>query len=300
MLPGGGAIRRILPMGYRSVFRPRLFAGQTIVITGGGTGIGRCTALELTSLGARIALVGRRPERLEQVAAEIADDGGSASVHPCDIRDEEGVRNFVRDILERHGRIDGLVNNAGGQYYGRLRDMKTKGWEAVIRSNLTGGFIVSREVYLAWMEANGGAIVNIVADVDGGWPLVAHSGAARAGMINLTQSQAAEWAQSGVRANAVAPGAITTYGSEYTYSAEEYEVINHFDPAERIPLRRRGVEAEVSAAIVFLLSPAASYITGSVVRVDGGSVNARQLKIVPAHDNIPPFDGLHRPPPEGY
>ncbi|MGE3142372.1 MAG: SDR family NAD(P)-dependent oxidoreductase, partial [Hyphomonadaceae bacterium] len=110
-------------MGYQSVFRPGLFEGQTILITGGGTGIGRCTAFELSSLGARVALVGRRPERLEQVAREITEDGGVVSIHPCDIRDEDGVRGFVRDVLDQHGRIDGLVNNAGGQYAGRLRDM---------------------------------------------------------------------------------------------------------------------------------------------------------------------------------
>ncbi|MGE0829881.1 MAG: SDR family oxidoreductase, partial [Hyphomonadaceae bacterium] len=183
---------------------------------------------------------------------------------------------------------------------GRLRDMKTKGWEAVIRSNLTGGFVVSREVYVHWMEEHGGAIVNMAADVEGGWPNVAHSGAARAGMINLTQSQAAEWAQSGVRVNAVAPGAVITYGSEFTYSEDERKLMGSADPTARIPLGRRGVEAEVSAAIVFLLSPGASYITGSMIRIDGGTVNARLMTTVPAHNKSQPHNGLHRPPQEGY
>ncbi|MGE3143304.1 MAG: SDR family oxidoreductase, partial [Hyphomonadaceae bacterium] len=256
-------------MTYASVFRPDLFAGQTIIITGGGTGIGRCVAHELVALGAAVALVGRRAEKLQEVADEITEDGGTASFHACDIRDEARVAAVVAAILEKHGRIDGLVNNAGGQFVSRIRDMKLKGWEAVLRSNLTGGFIFSREVYVQWMEKHGGAIVNMTADVEGGWPFMAHSGAARAGMINFTQSAAAEWAHSGVRVNAVAPGAIKTSG-EFTYSEEEKKL--NSGAYMRVLIQLRGTEAEVSAAIVFLLSSVAAFITGSVLRNDGGSL----------------------------
>jgi citronellol/citronellal dehydrogenase len=265
-------------MPYDSVFRPGLFAGQTAIITGGGTGIGRCAAHELTALGASVALVGRRPEPLEATRREIEEDGGRATAHPCDVRDEDAVRGVIEAVLEQHGRIDGLVNNAGGQYMAPLRDMKTKGWEAVIRSNLTGG-----------------AIVNMAADVENGWPNVAHSGAARAGMINFTESAAAEWAHSGVRVNAVAPGAIKTSG-EFTYSEEEKKPFKNY--VRRIPLQRRGTEAEASAVIVFLLSPGASYITGSTIRIDGGTPNARQIERLMEHSRSKVYNGLHRSP--GY
>ena len=174
-------------MPYQSVFRDDLFAGQTVIVTGGGSGIGRCTAHELAALGAHVALVGRTAEKLEAVRAEILQDGGSASTHVCDIRDELAVGTTIDAVLQLRGRLDGLVNNAGGQYRTAMKTISTKGFEAVVRSNLTGGFIFMREAYLRWMEANGGAIVNIIADIWNGWPDFAHSGAARGAWRHCVQ-----------------------------------------------------------------------------------------------------------------
>lgn len=278
-------------MPYQSVFRPDAFAGQTIIVTGGGSGIGRCTAHELASLGAHVALVGRKLEKLETVQAEIVEDGGSASIHACDIREEAMVCQTIDDVLALRGRIDGLVNNAGGQYRTAMKTISTKGFEAVVRNNLTGGFIFMREVYLRWMEANGGAIVNIIADIWHGWPDYAHSGAARGGMLTLSETAACEWASSGVRVNTVAPGGIASSGFD-TYTPEAKAKILEYPPT--VPLQRYGTEAELSSAIVYLLSPAAAYITGTCIRVDGGTPNARGTwKQVP-HERSKPFEGFHR------
>lgn len=200
---------------YRSVFVPGLFAGQVIVVTGGGSGIGRCTAHELASLGAHVVLVGRKQEKLDAVKAEIEAAGGLASTQAFDIRQEEAVRAAVSAVVAAQGRIDGLVNNAGGQYITPLHAISAKGWEAVIHTNLTGGFLVARECYLQSMQARGGAIVNIVADIWGSMPNMGHSGAARAGMVSFTETAAAEWAASGVRVNAVAPGYIASSGMDH-------------------------------------------------------------------------------------
>ncbi|MDR2155603.1 MAG: SDR family oxidoreductase [Burkholderiaceae bacterium] len=283
-------------MTYRSVFRPGLFAGKTVLITGGGSGIGRCTAHELASLGARLALVGRGAAKLETVRAEILAEQpalqGAISLHACDIRDEAGVRAMVTDALAAHGRIDGLFNNAGGQFPAPLRDISLKGWEAVVRNNLNGGFVVARECYTQWMEAHGGAIVNILADMWNGMPGMGHSGAARMGMLSFTETAACEWAVAGVRVNAVAPGWIASSGFE-TYPEDFKTKIRGL--ASKVPLQRLGNEAEVSAAVVFLLSEAAAFITGSVIRIDGGVPNARHTWMpLPAHGNSRPFDGFAR------
>lgn len=276
-------------MKYRSIYRPELFEGQTVIVTGGGSGIGRCTAHELASLGATVAIVGRKIEKLEAVKAEIEAAGGRASCHVCDIREESMVRQMIAGVIEQHGGIHGLVNNAGGQYPSPAKNLSTKGWEAVIRNNLTGGFIVSREAYTQWMEAHGGSIVNIVADLWGGMPTMAHTGAARAGMLNFTETAACEWAQSGVRVNAVAPGWIASSGFDTYDEAMQAELRRLKD---KVPLGRYGNEAEVSAAITFLLSPGAAFITGSCIRVDGGVPNARHTwKPVPT-DRSQPFDGF--------
>jgi len=279
---------------FQSIFRPGLFEGKTVIITGGGSGIGRCTAHELASLGANVAIVGRKIEKLEKVCSEIIEDGGSATPHVCDIRIEEQVIATIDRVLQTNGRIDGLVNNAGGQFIAPTADISTKGFEAVVRNNLTGGFIFMRETYTRWMRQNGGAIVNMIAEIWNGWPNYAHSGAARAGMLSLTESTASEWAHAGVRVNAVAPGAIASSGMN-TYEAE-YRARLVREMAAYIPAQRFGTESEVSAAIVFLLSPAAAFITGSFIRIDGGSPNARPVWTGP----LPPaarseiFSGFHR------
>jgi citronellol/citronellal dehydrogenase len=280
-------------MSYDSIYRPDLFRGQVVIATGGGSGIGRCTAHELARLGAHVAIVGRSEEKLLCVRDEIAADGGSVSTHVADIRDEETVGATIDAILADHGRIDGLVNNAGGQYRAELKTIKTKGFDAVVRNNLTGGFIVMREVYNRWMADNGGAIVNMIADIWHGWPGFSHSAASRGGMLTLSECAATEWAESGVRVNTVAPGSIASSGLD-TYDDKDTQFIQN-DVVTGIPLQRFGTESEVSAAIVFLLSPAASFINGSCIRIDGGAPNARRgwWDLQPVRNNQP-YNGFHR------
>ena len=285
-------------MSYQSVFAPGLFAGKVVVVTGGGSGIGRCVAHELASLGAKVVIVGRKLEKLQAVQAEIAEDGGVATTQVCDIRNEEAVKAMVAAIVAEHGQIDGLVNNAGGQYITPLEAIGQKGWEAVINTNLTGGFLVSRECFVQGMNKRGGAIVNIVADMWGSMPGMGHSGAARAGMVSFTETAAVEWAAKGVRVNAVAPGYIASSGMDH-YPPEVGPMFREM--AKTVPLGRFGTEAETSSGIVFLLSPAASFITGTTLRIDGARPQVRMgwpmglpdAKKEP-RDAIKPFEGFHR------
>ena len=283
---------------YRSVFAPGLLKGQVILVTGGGSGIGRCTAHELASLGAQVVLVGRNPEKLTATAQEITGDGGQASWHSCDIRREGDVQAMVAQVVQQHGRIHGLVNNAGGQYISPLAKTSAKGWQAVIDTNLTGGFLVARECFNQSMQAHGGAVVNIVADVWGSMPGMGHSGAARAGMVSFTETAALEWAAQGVRVNAVAPGYIASSGMDH-YPPEAGPMLREM--RNTVPQGRFGTEAETSAAIVFLLSPAASFVSGTVLRVDGARPQMRmgwQQAVakpdVQERDAVKPFDGFHR------
>ncbi len=278
-------------MSYQSILRPDLFKGQTIIVTGGGSGIGRCTAHELAALGARVALVGRKTEKLEAVKAEILEDGGIASAHPCDIREEEAVKTTVQAIIAEHGGLNGLVNNAGGQFPGPLASINQKGWETVVRTNLTGGFLMAREAYNQALSKTGGAIVNIVADMWGGMPGMGHSGAARAGMVNFTQTAAVEWGACGVRVNAVAPGWIASSGMD-SYPESMKPWIRSLKDA--VPIKRMGTEAEVSAAICFLLSPGAAFISGDTLRIDGGASQGGRVWPLPKAKNNQPFNGFHR------
>jgi citronellol/citronellal dehydrogenase len=283
---------------YRSIFAAGLFKGRVAVVTGGGSGIGRCIAHELASLGAHVVLIGRKLDKLHDVAGEIVADGGLASFHACDIRDEEAVKNTVQAMIAVHGRIDALVNNAGGQYITPLEAISAKGWEAVLNTNLTGGFLMARECYLQSMQQHGGAIVNIVADMWGSMPNMGHSGAARAGMVSFTETAAAEWAHSGVRVNAVAPGYIASSGMDH-YPPEAGPMLREM--RKTVPLGRFGTEAETSAAVVFLLSPAAAFISGEVLRVDGARPQVRMgwpMKMpdpeAQQRDAVKAFDGFHR------
>ncbi len=278
-------------MPYNSIYAAGLFTGKTIIVTGGGSGIGRCTAHELAHLGANLVIVGRDLSKLENVVSEIERDGGKASALRCDIREESQVIEVINQTIASFGRIDGLVNNAGGQYRTELKTISTKGFEAVVRNNLTGGFIFMREVYLRWMERNGGSIVNIIADIWNGWPEFGHSGASRGGMLTLTETAACEWAHSGVRVNCVAPGGIASSGFD-TYPPEITARLLEY-PA-KVPLARYGTESEISAAITYLLSPAAAYVTGTCLRVDGGAPNARQTWTREySAENVEQFDGFH-------
>jgi citronellol/citronellal dehydrogenase len=283
---------------YRSVFRPGLFAAQVVVVTGGGSGIGRCTAHELASLGAHVVLLGRKLEKLQHVAGEIVADGGRCTFHRCDIRDEAQVQDVVQAIVVAHGRIHGLVNNAGGQFISPAENITLKGWDAVVATNLTGGFLMARECLRQSMQAHGGAIVNVVADIWGSMPGMAHSGAARAGMVSFTETSALEWAPFGVRVNAVAPGYIASSGMDH-YPPEQGPRLRAMHAT--VPAGRFGTEAVGAAGIVFLLSPAASFISGTVLRIDGARPQARlgwgqesASAAVQQRDAVRPFDGFHR------
>lgn len=273
---------------YRSIFRDGLFAGQAGIVTGGGSGLGRCAAHELAALGARVALIGRKSEKLERVCAEISASGGTASPYRCDIREEEAVRDTVAAVLRDFGQIDFLLNNAGGQFAAPLESISAKGWDTVVRTNLTGGFLMARECYTQWMQSRGGAIVNIVADMWHGMPTMGHSGAARAGMLNFTETAAFEWAP--VRVNAVAPGWIASSGLDH-YPAEMHEHIRGLH--RLVPAGRLGTESEVAAAVVFLLSPAAGFISGSCLRVDGAVPNVKAGRTLAPRGQTAAFDGFH-------
>ncbi len=234
---------------------------------------------------------GARRKKLQKVAGEIAEDGGLAHWQACDIRDEDAVKALVAQLIEDFGPIHGLVNNAGGQYPAPLASINQKGFETVLRTNLVGGFLMAREVFNQSMSRHGGSIVNMLADMWGGMPGMGHSGAARSGMDNFTKTAAYEWGHAGVRVNAVAPGWIASSGMD-TYEGAFKAIIPTL--REHVPLKRIGTESEVSAAIVFLLSPGAAFISGSTLRIDGAaSLGSRAWPLSKAR-NSESYNGFHR------
>jgi citronellol/citronellal dehydrogenase len=247
----------------QQIFAPGILRGQVAIVTGGGSGIGLATSRELARLGAKVAICGRTAEKLEQ-AAELIRGVGEVRHATCDIREPAQVETFVKDVLAAWGRIDILVNNAGGQFPAPAQQITPNGFLAVIRNNLVGTFHMCREVANQWMIANGGGrIVNVIANIYRGFPGMVHTGAARAGVENMTMTLAVEWAQFGILVNAVAPGIVLSSGTAQ-YPPELLE-----RSMAEIPLKRAGTCEEVAASIVFLASPAAQFITGATLRIDG-------------------------------
>lgn len=268
------------------VYADGLFADEVVLITGGGTGIGLCVATEIGLLGGRVAICGRREEPLQEAAASLEEQGVTVFYGTCDIRKPESVEQYVDAVQEAFGKIDVLVNNAGGQYPAPAQFLVPKGFEAVIRNNLVGTWVVTHTVASKCMiPQKKGRIVNIIASIERGFPGMAHTGAARAGVDNLTKTLAVEWSQFGIRVNAVAPGVIVTTGTNQ-YPPELLD-----SALENNPMRRLGSPDEVSHLITYLSSRYADYVNGQTVYIDGGATLWGRHWYIP--DDVPqspPYD----------
>ncbi|MBK7583124.1 MAG: SDR family oxidoreductase [Myxococcales bacterium] len=249
-----------------SIFAPGLFAGQVAIVTGGGTGIGLEVALELAHLGAKVAIGSRKQENVDAGLLALRAEGAEAVGFVLDVRESESTEAFVAKVLEAFGQVDVLVNNAGGQFPCPAQNLSARGFEAVIRNNLNGLFNMTvATANAAMIPRERGRIVNVIADVARGFPGMVHTGAARAGVDNMTKTLAVEWARFGIRVNACAPGTIRSSGTQQ-YGEETLELARR-----ATPIKRLGSVEEVSRVIVFLASDANDFVTGSTYYIDGGS-----------------------------
>jgi NAD(P)-dependent dehydrogenase (short-subunit alcohol dehydrogenase family) len=250
------------------IFQPGLLDGQTAIVSGGGSGLGRAAALELALLGARVVVCGRREEPLGETVE--LDPDGRIEAQVCDIREEDEVEALLEGVCERHGRIDLLVNNAGGQYLAPAEDITPKGFRTVIRLNVEGTWLMSHTVATRAMipGSRGGKIVNVTLSPHHGLPGMAHSSAARAAVENLTRVLSIEWARFGIRLTAVASGPMATETMRTKYPQAVVD-----SAAWTVPLGRLGTEEEFAWLVAYLASPAGDYISGTVLTLDGARDN---------------------------
>ncbi|CAN7722288.1 SDR family oxidoreductase [Variovorax sp. LjRoot175] len=248
-----------------TVYHASLFEGRSVLVSGGGSGIGRAIALLFARLGAQVIVSGRTQEKLDQVTAFAKEKGARMLPIAANVRDPQQVEALFARIASECGTLTAVVNNAGGQYPQPAIDFSAKGWNAVIDTNLNGTWHMMQAAARHWRDAAApGAIVNVVAVVERGIPGIAHSIAARAGVIGATRTVAVEWAPLGVRVNCLAPGLTASEGLE-VYPPEARREFHRANP-----LRRPGSLREIAESAVFLASPAASFMTGEVMTVDGG------------------------------
>jgi citronellol/citronellal dehydrogenase len=247
-------------------FRDGLFDGQVALVSGGGRGIGKAIAYQLARLGAKVALCGRDEARLNTTAEKLRVLGADVMAHPMSIRDPDAVSRLYDAVWEKFGTLDLVVNNAGGQFPQAAIDFSPKGWNAVIDTNLNGTWYMMQQAARRWRDAKrGGAIVNIVTVISRGMPGVAHTCAARAGVIYLSKTVAIEWAPLDIRINCVAPGAIATEGMN-VYSEEARKTM----PRSNL-MKRFGDVRDIADAVCYLAGPSGAFMTGEVVTVDGGT-----------------------------
>lgn len=247
------------------VFRDDLFRGKTVLVSGGGSGLGKAIAYSFARLGANLVICGRTPEKLEKSREWIESFGVTCDVHQMTIRDPEAVGQLIDATFEKHGNIDVLVNNAGGQFPQPSLDYSVKGWNAVIDTNLNGTWYMMQTAARKWRDTGQpGNIVNIVATFWRGVFDMAHTNAARAGVTYLSKTVAVEWAPLNIRVNCVAPGCVETEGFNVypPESAARYETSN--------PMMRAGDAMDVAEAVVYLAAPSGKFITGETLTVDGG------------------------------
>ncbi len=268
-----------------SIFRPGLFADHVAIVTGGGSGIGLAIAETLGELGARVAIWGRKPERLAQAKARLDSQGVTVLASTCDIREPDQIAATLASVEQALGKATVLINNAGGQFPTSAESLSAKGWDAVIRNNLTGTFLVTQAVATRHLiPQRRGRIVNVIANVVRGFPGMVHTGAARAGVDNLTKTLAVEWAEHNVQVNAVAPGIIRSSGTDQ-YPPELLE-----RSRVKTPMKRLGTPAEVAELVAYLASEAAWFVTGETWYIDGGAHlwgDVWPIQETPAQSRVP-------------
>lgn len=274
-------------MSTSRIFRDDLLAGQVAVVTGGGTGIGVACARELAKLGAAVVVASRKEENVRTAAEGLTKElGRTVTGEVCDIRDRDHTARLARTVLDRHGRIDLLVNNGGGQFFSPAEQITPKGWDAVVATNLTGTWNLTRAVADAWMLANGGTIVNVTMLTRRTFPGMAHSVAARAGVEAMTRTLAIEWAARKVRVNCVAPGYVASTGlKRYPQGLGLIEQMQSV-----VPMKRLATCEEIAWWVTFLASPAGAYVTGQVLTVDGGKELWGDYWPIPDPPNLPPIE----------